>query len=120
MGKIKPTTQMLEFRKKQAKQQLDYNQKMNDYNQKANIKLAAVKRRLDKLSKDRDLAAEAAIGYGLAIKAIEDNIRKIESEIDDVKQEVDQNRPPFKYYTDEFKAEFGVSDSEVEWSEAQV
>lgn len=120
MSKRKPTPEMIEYRKLVAQKNQDQNNKVNDYNAQANIKRMAVKKRIDRLAKNRDLAAEAAIGYGLAIKSIEENIRNTEVELDEINLEIEKERPPYRYASDDFKIKFGITEFEVDWEAPEV
>lgn len=115
--KIKPTAKMLTARKRIEQDRQVANDKSNEYYRKTNPEKAQLEKRKKKLQHDRDLAAEAAIGFGLAIKSIEENIRTIDSEIDTVQARIESERP-YIQTVDKFKIEFGVSEYEVDWSAA--
>lgn len=119
MGKIEATKQMIDFRKKAQKKQTENNYEWNDWHGKVQSERFRIKKEKSKLENDRDLAAEAAIGYGLAVKSIEENLRKIEDELLNVESGFEDERPKTYSAVDEFKAEFGFTEYDVDWSSAQ-
>ena len=115
MSKVKPTKAMVDYRKKLAQKQKDLNEKIQDFNAKSQLEQAPLKKKLAKLKQDRELAAEAVIGYGLAMKALEENMREIEQELIETEQSINKDRPAYRNTFDDFRVEFGFYESEVDW-----
>lgn len=116
VNKIKPTQKMLAAWKEILQAEKESRFELSKYYAETNPEQDAIRAKLAKLKEDRELAAEAAIGYGLAIKNIDENFRNATEKLSKTKARIEQEKPQSFMASQAFKEEFGVDPYYVDWA----